>query len=626
VNQFSSVAPLAAIATTAQGVAQLERLRHAGVALDLWLPIHLPIEVATAQRYEGSLATHLAAVWSQYRGWVFALACGAVVRLIAPLLTDKYTDPAVWVLSEDGQWLISLVGGHAAAGDRLCQVLAAQIGATPILTGASHCQHYFAVDCWGQAFGWQRGSGDWHGVAARQARQEVLRVFQTCGSDLWRTGVSPQQPIEWLSAPPTDEGVWITEKAVCPTAGVVWHPRVLWLGLGCERGTPESVIAAAIEHTLSEAGLALGAIAGIASIDRKADEVGLCALAQRQNWPTRWFRAEQLEQVAVPTPSAIVAAEMGTPSVAEAAALLASQGGALIVPKHIYRQPAQKGAVTVAVAQSQREYIPRRGAIALIGTGPGALEQLTTAARAALLAAEVWIGYELYLQLLAPLRQPGQMVLPYPITQERDRAQHAIELAAWGLRVAVVSSGDCGIYGMAGLVLELMADANIADIAVEVLPGVSAVNAAAARLGAPLMHDFCTISLSDRLTPWPVIEQRLEAAANADFVTALYNPRSRDRQEQLIIAQQIFQRYRSPNTPVAIVRGAYRADEQITLTTLGTFQPEQVDMFSLVLIGNASTRRYHDWLITPRGYLENSQLAQQPKAEAIDNTQGNRSQ
>ncbi len=601
--QLREWSPMAAIATTVQGARQLERLQRTGMAFDLWLPDHLQVHLEAAQRYDQGLASHLKTVWHHYRSWLFVLASGAVVRLIAPLLADKRTDPAVCVLSEDGQWLISLLGGHGAEGDRLAQVLAAALGATPILTGASSAQQYFPVDCWGKAWGWRQGAGDWHRIAALQAQQQVLSVIQTCGSQLWRTGLAPDQPLQWVSQAPSEPAVWITEKAVQPSVGVVWHPRVLWLGIGCERGTDATVIAAAIDHALQTAGLARGAIAGLASIDRKADEVGLLQVAQQHQWPIRWFRADQLKQVSVPTPSALVAAEMGTPSVAEAAALLASDRPQLLVPKQIYRQPPAKGAVTVAIAQAEQEYIPHPGAIALIGTGPGALEQLTIAARTALLAADLWIGYEFYLDLLAPLRQPGQMLLAYPITQERDRAQKAIELATQGLRVAVVSSGDCGIYGMAGLVLELLLQANNTELTVEVFPGVSAVNAAAARVGAPLMHDFCTISLSDRLTPWPVIEKRLEAAAEADFVTALYNPRSRDRQQQLQKAQQIFQRHRAPRTPVAIVRAAYRPDEQITLTTLEKFDPTAVDMFSLVLIGNASTRRFRDWLITPRGYL-----------------------
>lgn len=594
--------PIGAIAPTSQGLLQLQRIVAAGIPLSIWVPSHL--EHPGVQTYARPLAVHLQECWCHYRAWIFTLACGAVVRLISPLLTHKRQDPAVCVLSEDGRWMVSLLGGHGAGGDRLCQVLSAAIGATPILTGASHAQGYFAVDCWGTALGWQRGAGDWNAIARQQAQGKPLRVYQTCGSSLWRTALNPPQAVEFVSAPPAENAIWITERALPSslTSSVAWHPRVLWLGIGCERGTSAALIQQAIDQTLAQAGLSPLAIAGIASIDRKADEVGLYQVAQAHDWPSRWFPAQELARVAVPTPSAIVAAEMGTPSVAEAAAVLASDRGCLIVPKRIYRQEGEPGAVTIALAQAEREFIPRQGSLSLIGIGPGALDQLTLAARSALLAADILVGYELYLELLAPLRRSGQMVAAYGITQERKRAQAAIDLARWGLNVAVVSSGDCGIYGMAGLVLELLAEAGINDLPVEVFPGVSAVNAAAARLGAPLMHDFCTISLSDRLTPWAVIEQRLRAAAAADFVTALYNPRSRDRQHQLVKAKAIFLEYRLPQTPVAIVRAAYRPEEQITLTTLGAFQPETADMFSLVLIGNASTRRFRDWLITPRGY------------------------
>ncbi|HIK23734.1 MAG TPA: precorrin-3B C(17)-methyltransferase [Thermosynechococcus sp. M3746_W2019_013] len=605
--------PMGAIATTSQGLAQLQRIVDVGIPLSIWvspqLGAHRPV-----QTYEGPLAAHLQKHWCHYRAWIFALACGAVVRLISPLLTHKSQDPAVCVLSENGQWIVSLLGGHSAGGDRLCHILSATLGATPILTGASYSQGYFAVDTWGTALGWQRGAGDWHAIASQQAQGKALQVYQTCGSALWRTGLSSDQPLELVSTPPLENAVWITEKVLpsSVTSGVAWHPRVLWLGIGCERGTSAALIQHAIDQTLAQAGLSPLAIAGLASIDRKADEVGLCQVAKAHDWPSRWFSAQELAPVTVPTPSAIVAAEMGTPSVAEAAAVLASEGGRLIVPKQIYRQGGEGGAVTIAIAQSEREFIPRQGSLSLIGTGPGSLDQLTLGARSALLAADILVGYTLYLELIAPLRQPGQMVAAYGITQERQRAQVAIDLAQWGLNVAVVSSGDCGIYGMAGLVLELLAEADITNLPVAVFPGVSAVNAAAARLGAPLMHDFCTISLSDRLTPWPVIKKRLQAAAEADFVTALYNPRSRDRQQQLVDAKAIFLEYRSPQTPVAIVRAAYRPEEHITLTTLGAFEPAAVDMFSLVLIGNASTRRFQNWLITPRGYLGN------PKASLSD--------
>jgi cobalt-precorrin 5A hydrolase/precorrin-3B C17-methyltransferase len=230
---------------------------------------------------------------------------------------------------------------------------------------------------------------------------------------------------------------------------------------------------------------------------------------------------------------------------------------------------------------------------------------MTPAAQTAVACADAVIGYSLYIDLIAPLLRPGQIVEALPITQERQRAERAIELAHWGLTVAVVSSGDCGIYGMAGLVLEELQRMSWdgKTPGVQVFPGITALQAAASRVGAPLMHDFCAISLSDLLTPWEAIEKRLTAAAIADFVTALYNPRSQTRTQQIATAIAIFLKYRDPNTPVALVRSAYRQDEHITLTTLSELLAAPVDMLTTVLIGNQSTRTHADWMITPRGYL-----------------------
>jgi cobalt-precorrin 5A hydrolase/precorrin-3B C17-methyltransferase len=374
----------------------------------------------------------------------------------------------------------------------------------------------------------------------------------------------------------------------------------------------------------------------VATLDLKADEAGLVALCQARQWPMRCFPPESLRDIDVPTPSAVVEQAVGTPSVAEAAAIAAARSpvfstsfeplaanhasqdnpglnpeslqgnpATLRVHKQVIRQADQPGAVTVAIAQAEREYTGRPGSLRLIGTGPGQLSQVTPAAQAAIAAADVIIGYSLYVDLIRPLLRPGQVVETLPITQERQRAERAIELAQWGLTVAVVSSGDCGIYGMAGLVLEALQrqgwDGQTPDV--QVLPGITALQAAASRVGAPLMHDFCAISLSDLLTPWSVIETRLQAAAAADFVIAFYNPRSQRRQEQILQAQQILLEHRDAQTPVALVRSAYRQDESITLTTLGEFTQLPIDMVTTVIIGNRSTRRHADWLITPRGYL-----------------------
>jgi cobalt-precorrin 5A hydrolase/precorrin-3B C17-methyltransferase len=397
------------------------------------------------------------------------------------------------------------------------------------------------------------------------------------------------------------------EPASLPT--VYWHPRLLWVGIGCERGTPKVVIEQAVQQVLATYRLTEQAIAGLATIDLKADEPGILEFCQARQLPLRCFSAELLQTIPVPNPSEVVQAEVGTPSVAEAAALLASASpqapGTLLCPKQIVRLESQPGAVTIAVAAAAQEYTGRIGQLWLVGTGPGRLDQITPAARTAIAQADVVIGYSLYVDLIAPLLRPGQIIETLPITQERQRAERAIALANWGLTVAVVSSGDCGIYGMAGLVMEQLqaADWDGKTPGVQVFPGITALQAAASRVGTPLMHDFCAISLSDLLTPWEMIEKRLTAAAQADFVVALYNPKSQTRTTQIEIAQRLFLQHRDPQTPVAIVRAAYREDECITLTTLADCLTHPIDMLTTVLIGNQSTRTHANWMITPRGYL-----------------------
>jgi cobalt-precorrin 5A hydrolase/precorrin-3B C17-methyltransferase len=239
----------------------------------------------------------------------------------------------------------------------------------------------------------------------------------------------------------------------------------------------------------------------------------------------------------------------------------------------------------------------------LIGSGPGRLDLLTPDAKAALSQSCVWVGYGLYLDLLEPLRRPDQLRSDGQLTQERERCREALRLACEGQTVSLVSSGDSGIYGMAGLALELWLELDPLDRpGFEVHPGISALQVAAARAGAPLMHDFCTISLSDRLTPWEVIEKRLVAAAAGDFVVALYNPRSKGRDWQLERAQQLLLSGRPASTPVVLARQLGRPEEQVTLHELGGLPIEQVDMLTLVLIGNSSSRAEDGRMVTPRGY------------------------
>lgn len=246
----------------------------------------------------------------------------------------------------------------------------------------------------------------------------------------------------------------------------------------------------------------------------------------------------------------------------------------------------------------------------LVGIGPGSHDHMTQRARDAIAEADVVIGYSTYIKLVADLLE-GKEVVRKGMTEELDRAVSALDGARQGKKVALISSGDAGVYGMAGPTYEVLFQAGWtpdSDITVEVVPGASAINACAALVGAPLTHDFCSISLSDLLTPWPVIARRLDAVAAADFVVALYNPKSGRRTQQIVQAQQLFLRHRRPDTPVAVVKSAYRRRERIEFTTLDKMSDCDIGMLTTVLIGNSHTFVQHGLMVTPRGYANKYDL------------------
>ena len=246
----------------------------------------------------------------------------------------------------------------------------------------------------------------------------------------------------------------------------------------------------------------------------------------------------------------------------------------------------------------------KTGKIMLVGLGPGSNDHLTARARAAIAEADTIIGYVTYIRLVADL-VAGKEVIKKSMTEELDRAIEAFERARQGSKVALISSGDAGVYGMAGPTFEVLFQAGWtpdSEIEVEIVPGASALNTCAALVGAPLTHDFCAISLSDLLTPWPTIARRLDAVAYADFVVALYNPKSGRRTQQIVEAQRIFLRHRDPQTPVAIVKSGYRPKQRIELTTLDKMTEADIGMLSTVLIGNSNTFIKHGLMVTPRGY------------------------
>ncbi|MBN2910026.1 precorrin-3B C(17)-methyltransferase [Polycladomyces sp. WAk] len=253
-----------------------------------------------------------------------------------------------------------------------------------------------------------------------------------------------------------------------------------------------------------------------------------------------------------------------------------------------------------------------RGKLYVVGFGPGHFDHMTHRAREAIRDSDVIVGYNTYVDIIRDLLD-NQEIVQTGMTEEVSRAQTAVELAESGKKVAVISSGDAGVYGMAGLVYEVLVEKGWRPgegVEVEVIPGVSAINSCAALLGSPVMHDACMISLSDHLTPWEMIARRIEAAAAADFVIALYNPKSGRRTRQIVETQRILLQYRSPDTPVGLVKSAYRERQHVVITTLGEMLEHEIGMLTTVLIGNSTTFVHHGLMITPRGYQRKYTLTQ----------------
>ena len=543
--------------------------------------------------------------WTAENVVLFVGAVGAVTRLIATRIQGKGKDPAVLVLDPKGEFVIPLLGGHSAGAEQRALEIAMDLGGQAVITGACAHEGRLPLDAFGDGWGWRRRGtvASWRDLMVRQSQGSRISVHQSSGSTAWQgpEGHPLLHNVEANVVPePADLVIGARLQGDCQ-----WHPATVWIGIGCERNTSLSLVEKAIAEALATAGLAEEAVAGMASAARKSDEPALQHLSQTRAWAFRTFAEHALASIEVPNPSEVVLKEMGTASVAEAAALLAAgEQGRLIQPKQISRPvTGEKGAVTVAIAEAATPYAPERGELHLVGSGPGDLSLLSGDAKAALSRCCAWVGYSLYLDLLEPLRRSDQARFDGQLTREWDRCAEALRLAQQGAKVALISSGDSGIYGMAGLALELLLQQPEQDRpSFSVHPGISAFQLAAARAGAPLMHDFCCVSLSDRLTPWTVIEKRLEGAAAGDFVLALYNPRSKGRDWQLGHAKEILLKHRPPTTPVMLARQLGRAEESRQLTCLERLKPEAVDMLTLVLIGNSSSRAEDGWMVTPRGY------------------------
>lgn len=601
---------VAIVTLTAHGTQQGRRLLEQAPGATLYVPERFvpPTAVPSIQGYREAIGTLAPRLFTEGRSLVLFAAAGLVVRILAPFLRDKRTDPGVVVLDEEARYAVSLLSGHRGGANALARAVADVLGAVPVITTASEAQGWPALDQLGQEVGWHLAEET--GLAAAMAalvNGEALLVCQEAGVPAWGTGTFPPHvrmtgSLEGVNLTDYAALVMVTDRALPePRVGwpplVLYRPRTLAAGIGCERGVTAEEIEDAVRGCLARHGLSFASLFTVASLDLKQDEPGLLAFADRHRLPTRWYAAEALRRVGGPTPSSTVQHHVGTPGVAEPAARLASGNGALVAPK------TKRGRVTVALARLVPSSSPP-GRIFLVGLGPGDRADLTPRAMAALARAEVVLGYGRYLEQIQDLLT-GKVVIPGELTRERDRATHTVLQALAGKTVALVSSGDIGIYGMAGLVFEELAQRGWtadAGIQVEVVPGITALSACAALLGAPLMHDFTAISLSDLLTPWPLIARRLDAAAQADFVIALYNPKSARRRTHLAEACRILLQHRSGETPVGLVVRAGRSGCRTLVTTLRNLPECEVDMETTVLVGNSSTRLVGGRMVTPRGY------------------------
>jgi cobalt-precorrin 5A hydrolase/precorrin-3B C17-methyltransferase len=544
---------------------------------------HLAGAWSDTRLYEGNAKEALDRAWYECDGIVLFLATGAALRLLAPLLESKQQDPGVVTVDDAGNFVVALCGGHEGGANALAARVADTLGGTPVITTASDSVGFPALDSLGDRLGLRLESdSDLASVGAALVSGEKVN-FVT--DRRWPLGPLPENVVR------TDEWeaplILISDRLVeTPRPAVVFRPPSLVAGVGCSRGVDAEEILELLLRSLAQAELTEKSVAALASIDVKRDEAGLLQAAEKLEVPIHFHPAEALSVVEAPNPSELVRDAVGTPSVAEAAVV--SSGAELVLEK-------QKSAgATVAIGR-----LPVRGRLALVSLGPGEDTLIPPLAREALVSSEFVVGLDQYVDRIRHLLRPGTRVLTPPLGNEVERAELALAETRAGGSVALVSSGDVGIYAMASPLLELADE----GVDVVVVPGVTAAQAAASLLGSPLGHDHCSVSLSDLLTPWGVIQSRVRAAAEGDFVVSLYNPRSKGRDWQLGKVKEILLEHRPPDTPVGIVKDAYRQTQQIILTDLASLRQEDVDMLTIVLVGSSQTRVVAGRMVTPRGYL-----------------------
>lgn len=528
-------------------------------------------------------------------------ASGILIRAVAPLLADKTSEPPVLSVSDDGAVVVPLLGGHRGA-NRLAAQIADALGAVAAVTTAGDVALGVALD---------EPPAGWRLVNPEAAKDAMAALLSGGGARV--AGDAP-----WLAALPAGDGLRISatmaQVADLGPAHLQFAPQVLTLGVGCARNCDPAELKALVADTLAQAGLCPAAIHSVNTIALKADEPAIIQLAADLGAPLRLFDADRLEAetARLATPSEVVFAEVGAHGVSEAAALAQAGPDAVL---HIAKRKTANATCAVALAPAPLTQLlgRARGRLSVVGIGPGQAAWRTPEVSHLVAQAEELVGYGLYIDLLGPLAI-GKERSDFPLGGEEDRCRYALEQAGKGKNVALVCSGDAGIYAMGALVFELLDRApdamGVSDAArrVDVVcsPGVSALQGAAARAGAPLGHDFCAISLSDLLTPRADILRRLKAAAEGDFVIAFYNPVSKTRRTLLAEARDILLQHRPADTPVMLASSLGRPEEFVRYRRLADLQVDEVDMLTVVLIGSSNSRLAQlgegPRMFTPRGY------------------------
>ncbi|AOL03874.1 MULTISPECIES: precorrin-3B C(17)-methyltransferase [Burkholderia] len=533
------------------------------------------------------LGAHLRELYARGLPIVALCAAGIVIRCIAAALADKGVEPPVLAVAEDGSAVVPLLGGLTGV-NVIAREIAACVGVAPAITTSGELR--FGACVLNPPAGYALAD-------LGQGKRFVSDLL--AGASTRIDGAAP-----WLDdvALPRDDAAMHAIR-VTPDAWrgardeLVIHPRSVVVGVDAQAIHADEALAARIDAALDSQGLARLALAAIVA---PASEIGNAVLeeaAQTLDVPLRFVDAETETETET---------DADADATDDAVTLL---GHALRVA-HTLRATTNGIACAVASHPVDPATLGRvRGRLTVLGLGPGGAAWLTPAARTALADATDILGYTTYVNMAGPFRD-DQRVHGTDNREEMQRARHAFELAAEGRRVAVVSSGDPGVFAMAAAVLEALDEArdpHWAAVDLRIEPGISASLATAAQAGAPLGHDFCAISLSDNLKPWDVIEKRLSHAAQADLVMAFYNPISRARPWQLDRALDVVRTHRHADTVVVLGRDIGRPGATLTTTTLGALRSDQVDMRTMVIIGSSTTRRFaignaREWVYTPRWY------------------------